>query len=463
QGSDSVAIATDLVELLDEMRTSGVAPVLSAYGISSLLHHGLVKLPHTEYEDVYLLAMGDVADISADNGRVRIEWSVAYPWINSQSAEDREPSTRMLLDLTVAATERKLIAAGNSGFLMLSSGKDSTAIALALAEGGFRDVAAVTFSQGDDDPEAPIAARTCARLGLKHRVVKLPSDPAVVADTLIAFYESTPRPGVDLSQIPYVLAAAMIDYRTGAVFDGGGNDSYMALLPGRRDVIKQRFRLRGRGPIRLASRLTRVDSPVNYLARSRAMVVLSGRTLRLHESREIYPEAVDTGVEWRTESARTNSLDLIDLYGAVKERHGDPAGSMLKQRLAAQSVGMTAALPFCDHGIADYYFNLPEQYRFDRKSLVNKKLLRSLLLEFLDYDADAIGKQYFMFDGAAFVVNHMDFVRSEIDACTLWDKAGLTLVHDWLDGIGSRPLLHHSILTIFMISGWHNHSRFLSR
>lgn len=192
------------------------------------------------------------------------------------------------------------------------------------------------------------------------------------------------------------------------------------------------------------------------------MEVLSGRTLRLHESRALYPLAVDTSGEWRTESARTNALDLIDLYGAVKERHGDAAGSMLKQRLAAQSVGMTAVLPFCDHDIADYYFNLPEQNRFDRKSLVNKKLLRSMLLEFLDYDADAVGKHYFMFDGPDFVAKNMDFVRSEIDACTLWDKPGLTLAHGWLDTVGSRPLLYHSILTIFMISGWHNHSRFLS-
>lgn len=463
-GPDFVSIATDLGELLDSLHSSGIVTEVNPFGVSSLLNHCVVKLPQTEFSDVYFLAMGDVAAIKFVASKPTIEWSVHYPWINAYSAEDRVPSTRRLLDLIAAATERKLTDAGNGGLLMLSSGKDSTAVALALAEIGRRDVAAVTFSRGADDPEPPVAAVTCARLGLEHRVVEVPSDPATVSEALVAFFETSPRVGGDLSQIPYALSAATAGGQPGgAILDGGGNDSYMGSMPGRHQELKAHFRIRGGSPARLAAKLSKVDSSLNYLARTRAEVVFSGRTLRLHEYRSFYPAAVDTGPEWRAESSRTKGLDLIDLWGIIKLRNADAGASMLKQRLAARAVGMTAPMPFCDHEISDYYFNLPERDRFDRKADSGKTLLRQMLLEFLDYDANAIGKHYFMFDGAGFITRNMDFIRSEIDACALWDRPGLSVVHDWLGQIEDRPFLHHSLLTIFMISGWHNHSRYLNR
>lgn len=464
RGTHSITVATDLGELLDDLHALGIVPQLNSFAISSLLNHCIVKLPQTEYRDVYFLAMGDIADVKFVGGTPEIDWSIDYPWINAKSSEDRVPSTRTLLDLLTAATERSLAEAGDSGLLMLSSGKDSTAVALALAECGRRDVEAVTFSSGNTDPEPPVAAANCARLGLEHRIVEMPSDPAIVSASLVRFFEASPRVGGDLSQIPYALTAAVIGMRPGdAMLDGGGNDTYMGLLAGRHQESKARFRIRGRRPAQLAAKLTRVDSPVNYLARTRAEAVLSGRTLRPHEYRLLYPAAVDTWPEWRAESSRTKRLDLVDLWGSIKLRNSDAGGSMLKQRLAATSIGMTAGLPFCDHELADYYFNLAEPYRFDRKTGTNKVLFRAMLLEFMDYDADAVGKHYFMFDGPGFIDQNMDFIRSEIDACALWDEPGLSVVHDWLSRMDDRPFLHHAILTIFMISGWHNHSRYISR
>jgi asparagine synthetase B (glutamine-hydrolysing) len=464
RGTHSIAVATDLGELLDDLHASGIVPQLNSFAISSLLNHCIVKLPQTEYLDVYFLAMGDVADVQFLDGTPEIEWSIDYPWINTKSSEDREPSTRMLFDLLATATERTMADAGNGGLLMLSSGKDSTAVALALAECGRDDVEAVTFSSGSSDPEPPVAAANCARLGLKHRVVEIPSDPAVVSAALVAFFEASPRVGGDLSQIPYALTAAVVGRRPGHVMlDGSGNDSYMGLVAGRHQESKARFRIRGRRPAELAAKLTKVDSRVNYLARTRAETVLSGRMLRPHEYLLLYPAGVDTGPEWRAESSRTKSLDLVDLWGLVKLRNSDTAGSMLKQRLAATSIGMSAGLPFCDHELADYYFNLPERHRFGRKTGTNKVLFRAMLLEFMEYDADAVGKHYFMFDGPGFIDRNMDFIRSEIDACALWDEPGLSVVHDWLSQIEDRPFLYHAILTIFMVSGWHNHSRYISR
>ncbi|MEA2002271.1 MAG: asparagine synthase-related protein [Actinomycetota bacterium] len=461
-GPTSGALATSLGELLDHVRARGVSIELSPFAISSLLHHALVPLPYSEYQDIYFLSMGDIAEIRVREGSLSIELRNEYPWVVGLSRNDGEPSEVTLFNLLAQATARQVDEFGNDGFLMLSSGKDSPAVALGLAEGGFKHIRCVTYSSGADDPEPPVAADICRRLGLTHDIVEMPNDPTEMAETLVRFFEASARPGVDLSQVPYALATAAAAPAAGAVFDGGGNDSYMGYPVTGHDRSKMRYRIRGRRLAKFIQSKVPVDSPINYLTRSRLEGTMPGRTMRLPESSKLYPGAVDTSTWWYQEGKAYRHLDALDLFGEVNERHTGPGGSMQKQRLAASAIGMEAALPWCDHDLADYYFNLPEEYRYDRKTNKNKLLLRQMLDSYLDYDADAIGKHYFSFDGAAFIEKNRDFVQSEIGACSLWDQQGLSTVHEWLDQIESRPLLYHSLLTVFMISGWHNHSRYLS-
>ncbi len=460
-GKDTGAAATSLGELLDNMRSRGESVNLSEFGVSSLLHHALVPLPYTVYQGVYFLAMGDIADIGARNGALMIEVANDYPWTVEQSRNDGTASDARLLELLTRSTAEQLGEFGNEGFLMLSSGKDSPAVALALAEGGFSQIRCVTYSSGPDDPEPPIAAGIARRLGLAHEIVEMPSRADTTAGSLVRFFEASASPGVDLSQVPYVLATAAAVPAAGAVLDGGGNDSYMGYPVTGHDLTKLRYRVRSQAVANAIRRVVPVDSPLNYVARSRAEATLPGRTMRLAESRRLFPAAEDTSSWWYDESRGMNHLDDLDLFAVVNERHTGPGGSMQKQRLAANAIGLGSALPWCDDDLADYYFNLPEDQRYDRSSAKNKLLLRSMLLRYLDYDADVVGKHYFSFDGATFIKRNREFVVSEIDGCALWDDRGLLLVHGWLDRLDSRPLLYHPLLTLFMVSGWYNHSRYL--
>ena len=453
-----VLVSDRIEELLDRMRAGGDEPVVSPFAVSALISSGLTPPPFSEFAGIYALTMGDVAHVSWDSGRPRLVFSIDYPWFAARSRQDNEPSERKLLDLLTAATLRDLDAAGGGGFLMLSSGKDSAAVALALAEAGRTDIPCVTYSSGPDDPEPPVAADICRRLGLEHRVVTLPHDRQRVAAILTRFFEASPCPGPDLKQIPYVLATAGAGSAGGIVIDGGGNDSYMGYPVTSKYAAKTRLRLRNRRLIDFVQRHIPVDSPVNYIARSRLETVLAGRLPRFHETRLFYPGAVDVRDFWVKLSRDSADLSLFDVYALV-ERYVTPPTSMRKHLLAARTIGHQASVPWCDREVADYYFNLPEQYRYDRKHGVNKVLLREMLLRYLDYDADKVGKHYFSFEGDRFVAENRELVKSEIDSCALWDRGNLGIVHDWIDAIDRRPLLHHAILTIFMVSGWHNHSR----
>jgi hypothetical protein len=452
------AVGTNLAALIEDRLGSGHTFELNDFGISAVLHSGLVPLPHTVYRDVYRLSAGDWMEITSKGGRLSHTFGLEYPWIERLSRGDETADEHRLLALLTAATERQLAPVGNEGFLMLSSGKDSPGVALALAEGGFTGVRCVTFRSGDGDSEAPIAASICRRLGLDHQIVDIPTDPDVIARQLTTFFERAPVPGVDLSQIPYICATMSVDDPQGAVLDGGGNDSYMNYLRPPHARRKHRYRVRPRPVARAVRRVSPIESPFNYLTRSRTEIGFSGRLPRQRHVDRLYGPSHDVAGWWESLSSATASMDAADEFDVVLRRHVHPAQMLLKQKLAAEAIGVDALLPWCDDDVADYYFNLPQADRYKggtrRK---DKLLLRRMLLTYLDYDADAIGKQYFLFDGASFLQRNMNFVRAEIEASPLWERDGRAMIDRWLRTLDRRPMLHHAVLTVFMVSGWSNH------
>lgn len=457
-GGDSWAVvATEMDDLIALMRARGKPIKLSPFGVSSLLHNGLVPLPATVFEGLHHLSMGDVAVVSSTVGHLHLRFDYSYPWLRGLSRETNEPDTDRLFHLLTRATAERVESAGGRGVLMLSSGKDSSAVALALAEAGLSEVDTVTYSTGADDPEPPVAAAIARRLGLRHHVVDLSSVRGSVPGALLRFFRANALPGTDLSQIPYILAIAAMDGAEGTVLDGGGNDPYMGYPPKGRDLAKLRWMLRGQPVARMVQRMTPVDSPWNYVARSPAEATLPGRTPRMRHVAALYPDAIDIGSWWYGCAETKGRIEPIRLYAEVSERHSHPTQTVMKQRLAARAVRLTSSIPWADREIAEYYFHLPEEHRYDQHTGMNKLLLRRMLAERMDYDATAVGKHYFEFDGPRFIAENREFIWSEIEASPLWDPDGIAMVRRWLDRVEDRPLLYHAILTVFMVAGWSNH------
>ncbi len=459
----AIAIDGDEVTVADSVRPlvlSGDRD-LSPTGLSHLLHHGHVPLPMTVFEGVTTLGMGDEARIRRrTSGEIDVTVEHRYPYLEAASRGDSEPDASRLLDLLVQSTVRTMEGAGDA-VLMLSSGKDSTALAIAIAHAGLAGrVRCITYSNGTDDPEPAVARATAERLGLRHEVVELPGDPRTVERLLGAFFAGSYRPSADLAQIPYAFAVARASEFGEVLLDGGGNDSYMGFLPSKADLIKQRGRIRGVLPAAIVTRLVDVGSPFNYLARSRAEATLPGRSLRPVDTGRFYLDSVDTRPYWRAVSRRTANLSLPDLLNAVMVRHTDPQASMLKLRQSASAFGMTPQMPFCDDALADFFFHLPRAHRYDVSTGKTKLLLREMLSAYGGYDAEAIGKHPFRFGGVAFLERHRRFVTDEILSCPLWDRAAVSRTVDrWFATMSRRrPFTYHALLILFQVSGWINRS-----
>jgi len=461
-GERELTLSSDPVALLDDLSGRVIRPGVSPAGVSQFLHHALVPLPETVWEDVYFLATGDRCRVSVHGNLLELDFATDYPYLLERSTGDHRSDPAVLREAIRAAVERQL-PAGESGFLMLSSGKDSSGLALGLADAGRTDFPCVTFVASGSDSEPVHASKLCGRLGLRHETVGLQLVGNAVEDLLREFFAASPLPCGDFAQIPYVLCVHQAGPGTTAVLDGSGNDAYMGYVPSSREILKQRLCI-GHG--RFARGLARAigpDSGFNYFLRSPADATLPGRTFRVVDTEAFHPYDVDTGPYWRLLSREWGHLDEFEFRNSPIERHVDQAEILLKLRLAAAFAGQRPVLPFCDPDLIDYVFHLPESARFDRRTRTNKLLLRETLARYADYDAAAIGKGFFDFDGARFLLDHRDFALDEIGACALWNPSVRRLAEGWFRRLSRRPLLYHCLLPLLLLSGWHNHSRFLER
>jgi hypothetical protein len=261
--------------------------------------------------------------------------------------------------------------------------------------------------------------------------------------------------------VPYAMVTQRHLAPGGGVMDGSGNDLYVGYPVAWKPLIKSSLRVRPRRLSEAVRQRLPVDSQFNYFTRSRLGATLPLRLYRTHDLRGFYADAIDTDDFWYEES-RVGG-DSVDLFAVTEVRHHDPARLSTKIHFSSRAAGVDPVLPWCDLGVADYYFNLPEEDRYDRRRRETKTLIRRMLADAVGYDEKVVGAHYFAFDVSRFLVEQEDFVRDEVLACTLWDPSIEPMLAEWQSALPSRPFLGHSLHALFMVSGWHNHSRHLTR
>jgi hypothetical protein len=232
-------------------------------------------------------------------------------------------------------------------------------------------------------------------------------------------------------------------------------------VPRRVDRLASRLTLGRWGWADVLKPLLSPGSRLNYLLRDPVEINWAGLRLRHCDTRRLFEGAVNTSREWRAVRRRLAPLSLgpVDLRGLLRGRHFEVGSQKDKIELAARVSGMRGVYPYQDAGVIDYYFNLPEAERYDPVRQVNKRLLRRLLGERLDYDERAIGKRAFQFDGAGFVSKHRAFVEGEILGCALFDPRSHGRLRRWIDAAARGGYAWQAVVGLFQLAGWHNRSR----
>jgi hypothetical protein len=80
-----------------------------------------------------------------------------------------------------------------------------------------------------------------------------------------------------------------------------------------------------------------------------------------------------------------------------------------------------------------------------------------MLSKFVDYDEKTIGKRVFKFNKRRFIERHLDFCRNEILSCALWEPAIKRSLGDLVRAFVRGARTENALLTLLMVSLWHNH------
>ena len=295
---------------------------------------------------------------------------------------------------------------------------------------------------------------------MSHETITPPSDEKQVRNILEAYFEASPSPCCDPAQIAYVFALAIAGVKDCLVLDGMGNDFYMSYMPSRNQLLKYRSSIGNMSYVRQVRGLL-PRGHLDKLFRSDAEYsIMDGICWRPFETKNFFSNSVDTTKYWLDVTRSLRHLDNFDFLTSLRTSHYSIQSAILKGQLAARAARGEICYPWADNDLIEYVFNLEERYRFDRKNYKNKILLRQFLFEKIQFDDGTRVNRGFIFAGNTFIMDNWKYVTDEILNCRLWKKS----ICDIIMGFNKNKITKRNtipLLNLFMISGWHNHSRYL--
>jgi asparagine synthase (glutamine-hydrolysing) len=468
QNQSTFLYSKSITELLNDVRVPKPLKV-STEGLSFLLQSGVVPPHKTAYQDIYILGIGDKAKVSTVNGKIDIEFSHEFPFLNAKrlQADEMQPDEDLILQMLAEATICR-IDESKPSYLFHSAGKDSNSIALALVEAGWQDkVTLITHKSKGQADESEISAKIAKQLGFKHQVLhEVDQLQAEHKQAINDYFVNAPFPCTDNVTLAYPLYADQLPELKGAnIIDGGGNDSHMMTPPTAREL-----------KVLPLSKLTHHASCMRHFVKSESLFSPLIRTpaewcgmsgLSFADTKKILPDAVNVYPHWQYESQLRKGWDLFDFKTSILTPITASELHIRKARNFADTINSNLVLPFANQQVAEYFAKMPEQHLFDRKTLKNKLILRTMLKDRIGLDSDALGKLGFSYDSRSIVLQNWDFMLQEIEQCTLWHQPGLVKVVTRLKSFMQSnhrfsEYIGFLIYRIYLMSVWFNRNRYIN-
>jgi len=358
---------------------SGPRPI-DMVSVADILRNAFVYPPHSIFQDVKLVTFGfsPSQDMHAapefhfkfrDSGK-RGETDEAQDWVGTYH--------RLLVEAVAESTRQS-----RHPWLLQSGGKDSTTLAIAVADAR-PDTTCITYLGGREEDEVESATFVARTLGLKHET--LLCDPGRAYDRYLAVADRMPLLTADFALLSYVDLATEITGRGGdGVIDGLGADSYFGTPMSRQQRILARLARRMRLPVNLAE--------MPFVDRNFELCFLLG-TLQMESIERVFPGSRFTDAETDELFGRPISqesykrLDVFrdeiataasqDEWRDISTSIAGSAGAFAKGLYTCSALGMHAAYPFCDVRFREWvYREVPPHQMIDPESRVNKVLVRN--------------------------------------------------------------------------------------
>ncbi|QEF99621.1 hypothetical protein Mal15_36870 [Stieleria maiorica] len=359
-------------------RPTPTPDAVNPQALATLLYAGTVFPPDTLFRNFYAIGPGgtlsvDGAEPDYDEPSDLFKEDIGQP-------EPFDPITCLAESMDASDVDLSQCK------LLLSEGKDSTGIAIALAELGVK-VDCVTFANSDSNVD--MVTDVAHRFG--HRLEVVRYDDLKIPDDHLQTLSQVFEPTVDQAFLSYLLLPASV-FQGSVIIDGMGNDFYMGHLP-----TKDQFKATNWCAVanRIVPRGLR-DRIKRRLFPNRDYCGIPLRTFS--ECQGLY-NGFDRGV-LRNEIAEPRSLDELDRrwqeFGFQKGRalsrgrYLDTYSFCGKSIALAEMAGAKIFFPWADPKIAERFEGLPPESKYQWPT-VNKLPLREAINKRFHYEQAKVG------------------------------------------------------------------------
>jgi hypothetical protein len=414
-------------------------PPLDTISIADLLRNTFVYPPHTIYRDVKVAASGfnpkqDMYDHPQFHFAFQSALAPARPPAN---AVDDGVLLKTYHRLLCDAVSRSTVGM-KSPWMLQSGGKDSTSMAIAVAE--VRPGATcLTYLGGEEENEVPSARFVAKQLGLRHEA--LTCDPGRAYDRYLGMVPRMPLLTADFAALSYAdLATEVCLHHGDGIIDALGSDQYFgAPLHSKQRILTmlaRRFRL----PKAVFS------SPL--VSRSfRLCFALS--TLQMNEFERYFPgsrfadDEVDELLGWPVAACsqqrmETYHADIAAAQSAEAVRRISiiiaESAALAKGMYVASAMSLRVVYPYCDERLRDWIFHDVPDDRLIGPGGVNKVLIRKYIAQRFSQLPYVKVKGSFRFDLCGLATQRFD----QVYAFSLQTQALLPGAPRWLESHRSR-------------------------
>lgn len=376
---------------------------LDLVSLADILRNASVYPPHTIYRDVKVAATGfDPAQDLHDQPRFHFpfqsELATSRPPVD---AVDEEALLRTYHRLLCEAVARST-AGVRSPWLLQSGGKDSTSMAIALADVR-PDATCLTYLGGNEENEVASARFVAQQLGLRHEA--LVCDPCRAYDRYLAVLPRIPLLTADFAALSYVDLATEVSLSHGdGLIDALGSDQYFGVPLHRQDYVLAWLARGLRVPQRVfQSRLVRRSFRLCFLL----------ATLQMNQFERYFPGSrfsdaeVDELFGWNVSVCSRRRMETfrpdLEAAGSVEAVRRlslviGESSHLIKGMNAAHALSLHLAYPYADPQFRDWVFHhVPTELLVSRDG-VNKVLMRRYIAKRFDHLPYVQAKGCFRFD-----------------------------------------------------------------
>ena len=395
----------------------GGASLLDPVSIADLLRNGFVYPPHTIFRDVRVASTG--FDPAQD-----LHGNPVFHFARQSAAAQPRPPADAVDNAQLLKTYHRLLceavsrstAGMQSPWLLQSGGKDSTSMAIAVADAA-PHTACITYLGGNEEDEVESARLVARKLGLRHEA--LVCDPGRSYDRYLAIVPRMPLLTADFAGLSYVdLATEIVANGGDGIIDALGSDPYFG--------VPAHWQNLALGLLACGLRLPLGMFEWRLVGKSFGLCYALG-TLQMDGFERFFPGSRFTdaevdglfGSEVATLSRRRLEIFRADIAAAATtEARRRVSATILESAIfakgmyAAKALALRLVYPYCDTRLCEWVFHEVPDDRLIGPGGVNKVLVRQHIAQHFQELPYVVAKGSFRFDLCGLAQQRFDQVQA---------------------------------------------------